>query len=434
MDPKLIRQRQKERLARQQAGTPPPAPAASEERLVSEETQEALKSAGQWVGKGARALAEKAAEKTRQAKEAAAQRLAQVQQSKEQKTAVDDSPQPQSNHAEAATAAPAQEQSAPVPVIQPLPAQVDAGADSPPVDDRSEEVVGVSIASATEMEAVAVEPVAGAGKASAALMEGLAGEQVSQVLGAVGPAEDASTGQSELGAADLAEPGPVVEEPTSDTSAQDANETVHEVVIGPALPLMPQSQGKAPLGSPITPEPAVMDRPVVAPVRSRVGWKVGAGLAVAMIIAGAVVYFFQAPGDSEGDASQPTTVEESVPLVVSEPVIPTPKEDTQSPTEVASPAPVLETPEVEEAQPETPAKVVEDVVEVPEVVIESAPAPTPAREAKPAAAPRAPARPAKPTPPKRSPAPATTPTVDHQRLHETQMQKMDEWEKAMGLE
>lgn len=434
MDPKLIRQRQKERLARQQAGTPPPAPAASEERLVSEETQEALKSAGQWVGKGARALAEKAAEKTLQAKEAAAQRLAQVQQSKEQKTAVDDSPQPQSNHAEAATAAPAQEQSAPVPVIQPLPAQVDAGADSPPVDDRSEEVVGVSIASATEMEAVAVEPVAGAGKASAALMEGLAGEQVSQVLGAVGPAEEASTVQPDIEPADLTEPGPLVEEPTSDTSAQDANEPVHEVVIAPALPPVPRSQREAPPGSPSTPAPADRDRPVAAPVRSRVGWKAGAGLAVAVIIAGAAVYFFQAPGDSEGDASQPTAVVAPTPSAVPVPVITEPREDALSPTEVAPHAPVVETPEVEVAQPETPAQVGEDVVEVPEVVIESAPAPTPAREAKPTDAPRAPARPAKPTAPKRSPAPATTPTVDHQRLHETQMQKMDEWEKAMGLD
>lgn len=426
MDPKLIRQRQKERLARQQAGTPPPAPAASEERLVSEETQEALKSAGQWVGK--------AAEKTRQAKEAAAQRLAQVQQAKEQKATVVDSPQPQSNHAEAATAASTLEQPAPVPVIQPLSAQVDAGTDSAPVEDQSVEVVGVSSAAATEKEAGAVVPVSEVGEAAAALMEGLAGEQVSQALGALDPAQEASTIQPDIEPADLAEPVPLVEEPSSDTSAQDANEAVHEVAIVPALPPMPQSPGEARPDSLSTPAPAVMARPVGTPVRSRVGWKVIAGLAVVVIIVGGAVYFFQATGDSEGDGNQAAAVVAPVPSVVPEPVISESGDDPQSPTEVEPTAPVVETPQVEVARPETPAHVVEDVVEAPEVVIESAPAPTPTREAKPAAMPRAPARPATPAPPKRSRAPATTSTPNQQRLHEAQMQKMDEWAKEMGLD
>ncbi|MFZ7095447.1 hypothetical protein ACOPJQ_08855 [Luteimonas dalianensis] len=434
MDPKLIRQRQKERLARQQAGTATPAPAASEERLVSEETQEALKSAGQWVGKGARALAEKAAERTRQAKEAAAQRLALVQQAKEQKTTVDDSPESQSDPAEAATAAPSPEQPAPVPVIQPLPDRVDAGTDSDPMEGTSAEVVGVSSAPTTEKEAVVVGPAPEVDEASAALMEGLAGEQVSEALVAVEPADEESTERPEIKPADMAEPGHVVEDPTTHTAAQDANELDHVVVIVPEPPPVPRSQGSAQAGSLSTPEAADMDRPVMAQVRSRVGWKVGAGLAVAAIIAGAVVYFFQAAGDSEDDARQPAAVVESAPYAVPGPVIQEPEEDAQSPVEETPPAPVVETPEVEVAQPVTPAQVAEDVVEAPEVVTEPAPEPTPAREAKPAAAPRAPARPATPASPKRAPVPATTPAIDQQRLHEAQMQKMDEWAKEMGLD
>lgn len=434
MDPKLIRQRQKERLARQQAGTATPAPVASAERLVSEETQEALKSAGQWVGKGARALAEKAAERTRQAKEAATQRLAQVQQAKEQKTTVDDSPESQSDPAETATAAPSPEQPAPVPVIQPLPDRVDAGTDTDPVEDASGEVVGESSAPTTEKEAGAVGLAPEVNETSAERMEGLAGEQVSEALVAVEPADEESTEQPEIEPADLADPGHVVEDPTTHTAAQDASELDHVVVIAPAPPPVPRSQGSAQAGSLSTPEAADMDKPVMAQVRSRVGWKVIAGLAVTVIIVGSAVYFFQATGDSDGDGSQPAAVVAPAPSVVPGPVIPEPGEDAQSPVEETPPAPVVETPEVEVAQPETPAQVVEDVVEAPEVVTEPTPAPTPTSEPKRTAAPRAPARPATPASPMRAPAPATTPAIDQQRLHEAQMQKMDEWAKEMGLE
>jgi hypothetical protein len=434
MDPKLIRQRQKERLARQQSGTPTSAPATGEERVVSEETQEALKSAGQWVGKGARALAEKAAEKTRQAKEATAQRLAQVRQAGEQKAAVDDSPQSQSDHAEAATTAPALKQPAAAPVVQTQSDQVEANTASRSVEDTSGEVVGLSSSPTTEKEAVAVGSAPEVDEASAALMDGLAGEQVSEALVAVEPTDEESTGQPEIEPADLAGPGHVAEDPTTHTAAQDANELNHVVVIAPALAPVPRSQGSAQAGSLITPEATDMARPVMAQVRSRVGWKVIVGLAVAATIVGGAAYLFQATGDSEGDGSQPAAVVESTPSVVPGPVIQEPEEDAQSPIAETPPDAVVETPEVEVAQPETQAQVVEDVGEAPEMVNEPTPSLTPTPEATPASPPRAPARPAKPAPPKRAPSPATTPALDQQRLHEAQMQKMDEWEKEMGLD